>query len=104
MGWTLTAPIQVGDLDSGPYTEVKIVRQTHDSERMIMTLELQYGRTVAGKWVPGHPPVTRPTHVTIRGQEYLDLISANQAVYDGAKAGFYSFLLAQGIIAGGELS
>jgi hypothetical protein len=109
MPWTLTTPIDVGDLDSQNYGEVKIVRQAHDSVRRMIAVDLEYGNTIGGKWAAGLPLRSKPSSVTIAGDEYTSLVEGAQpqqgeATYDAVKRGLYAFLASKGVIGPGSLT
>ena len=76
MPWLLTTPIDAGDLDSGTYAEVKIIRFTQDPSRERFNVRLEYGNTVDGKWISGFSPRSKDAHATIMGTDYTDLVSA----------------------------
>jgi hypothetical protein len=78
MPWTLTTPVETGDLDTVDYAELQIVRMTHlslpDAESIVV--DLQYGNTVNGVWVEGIAiPTGKAKTVTIIGTDYTDLIT-----------------------------
>jgi hypothetical protein len=110
MPWTLTTPIPTGDLDpTGPYTQVRIVRQLHDSLRSIIGVDLEYGNTINAAWVPGLPVRSRPMNVTVQGTEYSDLIAnsmpeEDESTYEAVKRGLYEFLAARNVIGPGTLT
>lgn len=110
MTWQLTHPVAVGDLDpNGPYVEVKIVRQAHDSVRKIIAVDLEYGNTIAGVWTPGLPVRSRPQAVVIQGTDYETLVEnsgpqAEETTYEAVKRGLYSFLATSSFIGPGALT
>ena len=110
MPWTLTTPVAVGDLDpNGPYTQVKIVSQTHDSVNGIITLFLEYGKTAEGKWVAGLPMKSKQVSVVIQGEDYDTLVEGSEPeveelTYDAVKRGLYAYLLDEAIIGPGTLT
>jgi len=110
MPWTLTTPVAVGDLDpSGPYLQVRIVRQAHDSVRSIIAIDLEYGNTVEGQWVPGLPVRSKPSSVMIQGSDYESLTTdsmpeVDESTYDAVKRGLYAHLAIKGIIGAGTLT
>lgn len=109
MAWQLTTPVAVGDLDpNGPYAEVKIVRQAHDSVRKVIAVDLEYGNTVANVWTPGLPVRSKPQSVIIQGTEYTDLVAnsepeAEETTYDAVKRGLYAYLASKNLIGPGAL-
>ena len=109
MPWTLTTPISAGDLDTTPYAEVRIVRQAHDSVRRVIVLDLEYGNTVGGSWVPGIQPRSKPCSVYIQGDDYTTLTEnslpeEDEKTYDAVKRGLYNFLHTKAFIGDGTLS
>jgi hypothetical protein len=110
MPWILTTPVAVGDLDpNGPYAQVKIVRQAHDSIRKVIAIDLEYGNTVNNNWVPGLPVRSKPTSVVIQGDEYSALVAdsepeTNEKTYDAVKRGLYSLLATKNVIGPGTLT
>jgi len=110
MPWTLTAPITVGDLDAnGPYTQVKIVHQNHDSVNGKITLFLEYGKTAQDAWVPGIPVKSKELVVSIEGADYVSLVTGsepevNEKTYDAVKRGLYEYLADKSIIGAGVLT
>jgi len=109
MPWQLTTPIDAGDLDpNGPYSQVTIMMQAHDRRRNMIRLELEYGNTVDGQWVPGLQPANQELNPTIEGQAYIDLVSGHMTVdgeltYDAAKRGLYEHLRSKGVISDGTV-
>ncbi len=109
MPWTLTTPVAVGDLDSGPYTQVRIVHQAHDSVRGVIAVDLEYGNMVNNEWKPGLPLRNKPTNAIIQGEEYSTLVTdsepeANEKTYDAVKRGLYEHLASKNIIGPGTLT
>jgi hypothetical protein len=110
MPWTLTTPVAVGDLDpAGPYTQVKIVRQAHDSVRGMIAVDLEYGNTVNDEWKPGLPIRSKPTNIIIQGEEYTALVTdsepeTDEKTYDAVKRGLYEFLATKNMIGPGTLT
>ena len=110
MPWTLTTPVAVGDLDpSGPYTEVRIVRQSHDSVRRAIIVHLEYGNTVDGVWKSGIPARDRPASVIINSADYDELVAdsepvAGEKTYGAVKRGLYEYLLEKNVIGPGTLT
>ena len=108
MPWSLTTPISSGDLDATSYGEVKIVRQTHDSVRRIITVDLEYGNTVEDVWVPGIQPRGKLGSAYIQGTDYSTLVAnsepeLNEKTYDAVKRGLYAYLNTKGVIGAGTL-
>lgn len=110
MPWTLTIPISTGELDAaGPYTQVRIVRQLHDSLRSVIGIDLEYGNTVNNVWVSGLPVRSRPMSVMVQGNEYDTLVEESmpeegESTYDAVRRGLYAFLAAKNVIGDGALS
>ena len=110
MPWALTSPVTVGDLDpNGPYSQVKLVNQAHDSVNGIIALYLEYGNTTGGVWVPGIPVRTQQSAVTIEGADYVALTEGSTALpgeltYQAVKRGLYAYLAAHSIIGPGVLT
>jgi len=110
MSWTLTTPVAVGDLDpNGPYAEVRIVRQAHDSVSSRIVIDLEYGNTVNGDWVQGLEVRSRPTSIMVQGDEYAALVGSaepaeGETTYAAVKRGLYEFLLSKDLIGPGALS
>ena len=109
MPWQLATPIAVGDLDpNGPYTQVRIVRQAHDSIRKLVVVDLEYGNLVDGVWTSGLRVRSRPKTIYIQGTEYAALVAnsnpANgEGTYDAVKRGLYEFLASKNLIGPGTL-
>lgn len=108
MPWQLTTPLNVGDLDTGSYSQIKITRLTHDSVRGFLNVDLEYGNTTAGKWVPGVAPRTKQTSIFINDQDYQDLVEDSIAtdgenVYEAIKRVLYAYLVTNNIISAGSL-
>ena len=110
MPWQLTTPIDVGDLDENPYSQVKIIRMAHDSNRSVIAVDLSYGNTDGqGNWVEGVPPRTKPQSVIIQGADYAALVADSEAsaagekLYEGVKAALYAFLEQKGFIGPGSV-
>jgi len=107
MPWQLTTPINVGDLDTGSYAQVKISRFAHDSVRKIIAIDLEYGNTVDGQWRPGYPPRTKPTSVFVQGDDYLALVLSEPEVgektYEAVQRGLYSYLAEKDQIGPGQV-
>ena len=110
MSWILTTPVAVGDLDpNGPYTEVKITHQAHDSVRGIIAINFEYGNTVGGEWKPGISIRGKATSVVIQDEDYNTLVAdsmpeTNEKTYDAVKRGLYAYLAYKNIIGPGALS
>jgi hypothetical protein len=109
MPWQLTTVIDTGDLDTTSYGEVKIVRQIHDSIRGMVSIDLEYGNTVQGAWVPGLSLHSKPSSVFIDGTDYLALITdsepeQDEKTYDAVKRGLYEFLASKNYIGPGHIS
>ena len=75
MPWTLTAAVDCGDLDTGTYGEVKIVRFTHDPVQKRMTVRLAYGNTVDSVWEGGMLPNGKSYSVPIVDTDYDDVVA-----------------------------
>lgn len=108
MPWTLTTAVDVGDLDTSDYTQVKIVRDEHDSVSGRMVVFLQYGNTVDSAWVPGMPPKNKKTIHEITGSAYTTLITNStpnegESTYDAVKRALYNHLVSAEVIAAGTL-
>lgn len=108
MPWHLTTSVSVGDLDTGSYAEVKIVRQAHDSVRRVIAVDVEYGNTVEGVWKSGIQPRSKIGSVAIQGTDYTTLVDTStpqeaEKTYDAVKRGLYGFLLSKGVIGAGEL-
>ena len=102
MAWKLTHPVNVGDMDpAGNYGETKIMRFTTDTERGMFVLELSYGNTVNGKWVRGLNPVGKQTSPVITEQDFVDLVTANKALWDQVAAVLYNHLASKNVIGPG---
>lgn len=109
MPWTLTTPVSAGDLDTTSYAEVRIVRQAHDSVRRMIVLDLEYGNTVDGTWVPGIQPRSKPCSIYVQGDDYMTLTVSSmpeedEKTYDAVKRGLYAYLASKGLIGPGTLS
>ena len=109
MPWQLTTPIVAGDLDSGgPYNQVLIADENHDSKRKMIHLILEYGNTVVDEWVEGVAPRDMDTTHTILDQKYDDLVSTHltddgELTFDAAKRGLYEHLNSEGVIPPGSV-
>jgi hypothetical protein len=108
MPWKLDTPVNVGDLDTAPYQEIRITRFFNDSVRRLITVELEYGNTVDGTWVLGFPPRGKTTNVVIDGQAYLTLVGgaqpeAGESVYGAVKRTLYAYLREADAIGPGHL-
>ena len=109
MSWLLTTPIAVGALDTAPYAEVLIVRQSHDSVRGFIMLNLEYGNTDGyGVWHPGMQPRGLTTFVQISGADYATLVTgatpvANEKTYDAVKRALYLYMASKSIIGAGTI-
>ena len=109
MPWQLTTSVGTGDLDAnGPYTQVKIVRQLHDSVQRFIAVDLEYGNTVGGNWVPGIRLTSKVLSAIISGTPYDTLTTTSEPevdekTYDAVKRGLYEYLNDNGIIAAGAI-
>ena len=107
MPWQLKTPIDVGGLDSNDYDQIRITRLTHDSVRSMILVDLEYGRTVDGEWVPGHTPKDTATGVVITGDDYAAVASHvsndGERTYEAVRRGLYEWLSASGHIAPGSV-
>ena len=97
----LDTAIAVGALDDADYEEVRIIRNTHDSVRKFISMEIEYGRTVDGTWIPGATPKGKERSFHISGQAYTDLIAANAAMYVSIKDILYGWLNTNGDVDSG---
>ena len=107
MPWQFTAPVAVGDLDpNGPYTQCKIVRLVHDSNRARIRVDIEYGNTVEGVWIPGLDPTNKQGSFMIDGEDYLQLVTTSmpeqgELTYNAVKRGIYDHLSTKGVIDAG---
>ena len=110
MPWTLTTPVDVGDLDpAGSYTQVKIVSQLQRSTRGLIRLNLEYGNTVDDEWVPGINPIGKDVSIDISGEDYATLVSTaspeeGELTYDAVKRALYTYCADNDYIAPGTLT
>lgn len=117
----LTTPKVTGDLDpqayGGQYTQAKIVQQVLNLREQTITLEIEYGNTVAGEWRPGILPRAiyqiRDVPGTIDSDgnpvaaqpHYTNLVTALPAntttpIYGHAALALYQWLLDRGLFTG----
>ena len=99
----LTTPLDAGDIDSGTYDHVMIMRQIHNNRRKRVVLSLEYGTIDNQEWIGGPAAPTDdstyPPAVVISGQDYTDLVSTHEPnqgekTYDAVKRGLYQWLQA----------
>ena len=115
----LTTPLSAGDLSTGVYDHVKIMRQVHDAYRGHIRLDLEYGTIVETEVtteVDGQPVVgpvltwetapvapnnvAYPLDVTIEGDEYLAMRRdaeplPGEKTFVASKRGFYEWIQAK---------
>ena len=110
MPWELDTPVTTGGLDlSGPYDQIMIIRQGHDARRRWITLEMEYGNTLSGVWVPGVAnPIGAEVSCVILDDDYSTLINTHttndgELTYNAVKRGLYEYLSASGIIPSGTM-
>lgn len=117
----LTTPFQTGDLDpNGPYSQVKIVKMTHDSVAETIEIQVEYGNTALGEWEPGvkeqemYLVENSPAEYDDQGNETVpagtdyDLLVAklcgvgndNTPIYTRVKQELYQWLIDEGYFAG----
>jgi hypothetical protein len=95
-------------LDTSSYAEVKIVRQSHDSVRKVIVVDLEYGNTVDGVWKAGIQPRSKIGSASVQGTDYNALVAnstpeTSEKTYDAVKRGLYEFLLSKNVIGAGTL-
>jgi hypothetical protein len=109
MPWQLTTAIDVGDMDTSDYTQVRIVRFDQDILNGRIIVYLQYGNTVEGNWVPGLVPKSKAVAHEITGASYTSLVensepNEGESTYDAVKRALYQHLADANVIAAGTLS
>ena len=109
MAWLLTTPIEVGDLDTQDYAQVKISKLEMDTVHRYMRIWLEYGNVgEAGEWIPGLKPVGKDVDVMISGQTFLEWVMSatcleDELVYNAVARNTYTYLATQGIIPPGAV-
>lgn len=98
----LTTPLNPGAMDPGTlYDHCRIARQTHDDNRLMIILNLDYGTLDGENWVPGQLQPSSdseyPSSVIIDGEAYTTMITTHQSLdgeltYAAVKRGLYEYL------------
>lgn len=108
MPWQLTTPIGTGDLDTVAYSEVTITEFRFSNQRQFIMVQLEYGNTVSGTWVPGITPLGKQASHVVDGAAFLSLVAnatpdVGETTYQAVKRALYEQLLADGIIDAGTI-
>jgi len=105
MPWLLDTQLSMGDISSDVISEVRIVRQSHDSVRKFIRIIIQFGKTdVNGDWQAMRTPDNMSSILILEGDDYTSFIAANQTVYNSVKTVLYDKLLLDGVIPMGSVS
>jgi hypothetical protein len=99
MSLLMTTPIPVGDVESGSYTHLKIMKVIMDLENDSLALDLVPGMMVDGAFVPGIvrnscalPGVNKLFQIT--GADYDAFVAAHEADYTAIKNDLYNWVIA----------